>query len=115
MGTTDVTRSVINYSAMRVHGLILSIVFLGFASVAKSQNTIVSERRQRAAPEFRDGILLLHASSETNLNADGSGKSLSSITSQACGTPWGPCSPSMESLSNQLGCSANQRKAERDD
>jgi hypothetical protein len=62
---------VLSYSAMRVPGLILAIVLIGFTCVATSQNTVVGERRQRAAAAFRDGILLFHASSELDLTADG--------------------------------------------
>jgi hypothetical protein len=57
---------------MRVPGLILAIVLIGFASMATSQDTVVRERRLRAAAAFRDGILLMHASSEMDLTADGS-------------------------------------------
>src|SRR5271169_485227 len=56
---------------MRVSGLILAIFSIGFACWATSQNTVVHERRQRAAAAFRDGILLFHASSELDLTADG--------------------------------------------
>jgi Xaa-Pro aminopeptidase len=56
---------------MRVSGLILAIVSIGFACWATSESTVVRERRQRAAAEFRDGILLLHASSELDPAADG--------------------------------------------
>src|SRR5580692_7741988 len=56
---------------MRVRGLILAIVFIGSTSSAKAENTVVHERRQRAAAAFRDGILLLHASSELSLSSDG--------------------------------------------
>jgi Xaa-Pro aminopeptidase len=56
---------------MRVPGLILAIVLIGFTSRATSQDTVVRERRQRAAAAFRDGILLMHASSELDFTADG--------------------------------------------
>jgi Aminopeptidase P, N-terminal domain len=56
---------------MRVPGLILAIVLIGFASTATSEDTVVRGRRQRAAVAFRDGILLMHASSELDLTADG--------------------------------------------
>ena len=60
----------LSYSAMRVP-LILAIVLIGLTCTATSQNTVVHERRQRAAAAFRDGILLFHASSELDLTADG--------------------------------------------
>jgi Xaa-Pro aminopeptidase len=56
---------------MRVSGLLLAIVSIGFACWATSENSVVPERRQRAAAAFRDGILLLHASSELDPAADG--------------------------------------------
>jgi Xaa-Pro aminopeptidase len=62
---------VLSYSDMRVPGLILAIVFIGSPSSATAENTVVHERRQRAAAAFRDGILLLHASSELNISSDG--------------------------------------------
>jgi Xaa-Pro aminopeptidase len=67
----NVTVSVLSYSAMRFPGLILTIVLIGLTGAATSQNTVVHERRQRAAAAFRDGILLFHASSELDLTADG--------------------------------------------
>ena len=39
--------------------------------MAAPDSAIERQRRQRAAAEFRDGILLLHASSELNFTADG--------------------------------------------
>jgi Xaa-Pro aminopeptidase len=42
---------------------------VGFLSVAQSAD--LAERRQRAAREFHDGILLLHANSELSTSADG--------------------------------------------
>ena len=60
----------LSYWAMRVP-LTLAIVFVSFTCVAAPQDTVVHERRQRAAAAFRDGILLLHASSELSLTADG--------------------------------------------
>ncbi len=56
---------------MRVPGLILTIVLIGFTCTATSQNAVVHERRQRAAAAFSDGILLFHASSELDPTADG--------------------------------------------
>ncbi len=56
---------------MRVSGLILAIVSVAIACWATSETSVVRERRQRAAAEFRDGILLLHASSELDITADG--------------------------------------------
>ena len=48
---------------------ILIMATLGLLTIAKSAD--FAERRQRAAAEFHDGILLLHASSELNASADG--------------------------------------------
>ncbi len=62
---------VLNYADMRVPELILAIIFIGSTASATIANTVEHERRQRAAAAFRDGILLLHASSELNLNSDG--------------------------------------------
>lgn len=45
------------------------VTTVAFLSVAQSAD--FAERRQRAANEFHDGILLLHASSEFNASADG--------------------------------------------
>ena len=61
----------LSYSAMRVPGLILATILIGFTCLATAQNTVVQERRQRAAAAFRDGILLFHAKSELDLTADG--------------------------------------------
>src|SRR5580698_9576578 len=41
------------------------------ALLSVAQSADFAERRQRAANEFHDGILLLHASSELNASADG--------------------------------------------
>jgi len=71
VGTSNVTLCVLSYSAMRVRGSILAIVLIGFTSMATPQDTVVRERRQRAAAAFHDGILLFHASSELDLTADG--------------------------------------------
>jgi Xaa-Pro aminopeptidase len=62
---------VLSYSTMRVPGLVLVIVLIGSTCLASGQNLVVRERRQRAAAAFHDGILLLHASSELDLTADG--------------------------------------------
>ncbi len=59
------------YSAMRVPGLILTIAIIGSTCAAFAEDTVVSERRHRAAAAFHDGILLFHASSELDLTADG--------------------------------------------
>jgi len=48
---------------------LLIVATLGLLSIAKSAN--FAERRQKAAAEFHDGILLLHASAELNASADG--------------------------------------------
>jgi Xaa-Pro aminopeptidase len=56
---------------MRVRESILAIILIGSACLASGENTVLRERRQRAAAAFRDGILLFHASSELDLNADG--------------------------------------------
>jgi Xaa-Pro aminopeptidase len=56
---------------MRIPGLIPVIILIGFTSTATSQNTILRERRQRAAAAFRDGILMFHASSRLDITSDG--------------------------------------------
>lgn len=56
---------------MRVSVLILGIVLMGSPCMATAENSPQRERRQRAAAEFHDGILLLHASSEPEITADG--------------------------------------------
>jgi Xaa-Pro aminopeptidase len=56
---------------MRTPGLMLTIVVVGWMSMATADNTLIRERRERAAAAFRDGILLLHASSALELTADG--------------------------------------------
>ena len=49
--------------------MLLIVATLGLLTIAKSAD--FAERRQRAAGEFHDGILLVHASSELNASADG--------------------------------------------
>jgi Xaa-Pro aminopeptidase len=49
--------------------MLLIMATLGLLTIARSADFV--ERRQRAAGEFHDGILLLHASSELNASADG--------------------------------------------
>lgn len=44
---------------------------MGSPCMATAENSPQRERRQRAAAEFHDGILLLHASSELEITADG--------------------------------------------
>ena len=56
---------------MRVPGLFLAIVLLSSTCMAASENTVLRERRQRAAMTFPDGILLFHANSGLDLTADG--------------------------------------------
>jgi Xaa-Pro aminopeptidase len=56
---------------MRTPACIFLIVLMGAAYTAAAQDTVVHERRQRAATEFRDGILLLHASTTLDVTADG--------------------------------------------
>jgi len=56
---------------MRVPGFILALVLISSTCTATSQNTVLRERRQRAAAEFRDGILLFHANSGLDSSADG--------------------------------------------
>jgi Xaa-Pro aminopeptidase len=48
---------------------LLTMATVAFLTVAQSAD--FAQRRQRAANEFHDGILLLHASSELNPSADG--------------------------------------------
>ena len=61
----------LSFSAMRVPGIILAILFTCCSSLATPEIAVVHERRQRAAAAFRDGILLFHASSELDVTADG--------------------------------------------
>src|ERR1700674_2756814 len=56
---------------MRFSALIPLVVLVSTAIGTVAQGSVVSERRHRAAAEFHDGILVLHASSELNLTADG--------------------------------------------
>lgn len=56
---------------MRVPGIILAILFMCCSSLATPEIAVVRERRQRAAAAFKDGILLLHASSTLEDTADG--------------------------------------------
>jgi Xaa-Pro aminopeptidase len=56
---------------MRLSALIPLVVLVSTAIGTVAQGSVVSERRHRAAAEFHDGILVLHASSELNLTADG--------------------------------------------
>jgi Xaa-Pro aminopeptidase len=56
---------------MRFPGLILAIVLISCTAMATPPDTVLRERRQRAAAAFHDGILLFHASSELALTADG--------------------------------------------
>ena len=58
-------------SAMRAALSILAIALIGITCMAAPQDTVVRERRQRAAAAFRDGILLFHASSGLDSSADG--------------------------------------------
>lgn len=67
----SVIEDVLIYSGMRVPGLFLAIVLLGSTCTAASENTVLRERRQRAAAAFSDGILLLHANSALDITADG--------------------------------------------
>src|ERR1700747_3741119 len=56
---------------MRVPGLLLAIHLLASTCTASTENTVLRERRQRAAAAFADGILLLHANSALDFAADG--------------------------------------------
>lgn len=56
---------------MRTSGLILTILLWGSICAAAADPSVQLERRQRAASAFRDGILLLHASSTLDSSADG--------------------------------------------
>ena len=71
METRNIAVWVLSCSALRISGLLLAIVSVGFACWATSESSVVRERRQRAAAGFRDGILLLQASSELDPAADG--------------------------------------------
>jgi hypothetical protein len=62
---------VLSYLAMRAALSILAIVLIGITCMAAPQDTVVRERRQRAAAAFRGGILLFHASSGLDSSADG--------------------------------------------
>src|SRR5271163_2559536 len=56
---------------MRVPGLILATLFITSSCTAAIDNNLGRERRQRVATALQNGILLLHAASETGLTADG--------------------------------------------
>lgn len=56
---------------MRPSGFVLAILLGGAICATAAQPSVQPERRQRAASVFRDGILLLHASSTLDLAADG--------------------------------------------
>ncbi len=60
----------LSYTAMRTSRWILLAVLIS-TSGAGAQTNVIQERRQRAATAFHDGVLLLHASSELDMNADG--------------------------------------------
>ena len=71
MESRSVIEDVLTYSAMRVPRLFLAVVLLGSTCMAASENTVLRERRQRAAAAFPDGILVFHANSGLDLTADG--------------------------------------------
>src|SRR5271169_5938311 len=56
---------------MRTVKIVLVSVLLAWVCTAQAQNAAFAGRRQRAANGFRDGVLLLHASSAMDLTADG--------------------------------------------
>src|SRR6202158_4761009 len=56
---------------MRVPRLFLAVVLLGSTCMAASENTVLRERRQRAAAAFPDCIVVFHANSGLDLTADG--------------------------------------------
>jgi Xaa-Pro aminopeptidase len=62
---------VLAYPAMRTAKCILLIVYALTAYSGKAQTNLVAERRQRAAAAFRDGVVLLHASSRLDSVGDG--------------------------------------------
>jgi Xaa-Pro aminopeptidase len=62
---------VLSFSAMRLPAIILSILFMCCSSLGAPEITVLRERRQLAAAAFKDGILLLHASSALEDTADG--------------------------------------------
>jgi len=55
---------------MRTRHLVLALLVFG-GVYARAQRDAPAERRQRAATAFQDGIVLLHASSATEVAADG--------------------------------------------
>lgn len=63
--------AVLSYSTMRVLRLVLTVTLICLTCMAAAEDTVLRERRERAATAFHDGILLLHASSELSLTADG--------------------------------------------
>lgn len=69
--STILREDVLTYPAMRNTGLILSIVFLGAACSGAASADDFAGRRHRAAGALRDGILLVHASSNLSLTGDG--------------------------------------------
>jgi Xaa-Pro aminopeptidase len=51
--------------------MILTIVLMNSTCTTAAENNPQRERRQRAATEFHDGVLLFHANSELSITADG--------------------------------------------
>jgi Xaa-Pro aminopeptidase len=58
-------------SLRRVSAITLLSILAAFAVPPAAQSADFAQRRQKAATEFHDGILLLHASTEINPEADG--------------------------------------------
>ena len=56
---------------MRTVPLMIALVVAGISYAAASDNSVLRERRQRAASAFHDGILLVHALSRLDIAADG--------------------------------------------
>src|ERR1700690_1570267 len=56
---------------MRTVRIVLVSVLLTWVCTAQAQNAAFAGRRKRAANAFRDGVLLLHASSALDMTADG--------------------------------------------
>lgn len=69
--SANVTVAVLSYSVMRVSILILATVLWAPTGTATAENAVQRERRQRAAAEFHDGVLFLHANSELEITTDG--------------------------------------------
>src|SRR3974390_2544387 len=61
----------LRYSAMRGRLLLAAFLLLNVAAACAGAVSVFRQRRERAATALSNGVLLLHASSELGLAADG--------------------------------------------